>query len=93
MKNLVLVCGSKYNNVCYSCIFCHFQEIANSAVLGAAYQAKHGLSGGETDFSVLTDTVPPPALVCNPFKDASQVYDPMVARYRKLVLEVVKTQV
>lgn len=65
-------------------------EIANTAMLGAAYQAKHGLADSKTKFSDLTATLPPPTLVCSPFKDAPQIYDPMVVRYRKLIKEIVK---
>ncbi|KAE8745272.1 hypothetical protein FOCC_FOCC008064 [Frankliniella occidentalis] len=65
-------------------------EIANTAMLGAAYQAKHGLLGGEATFSELTASLPPPTLVCSPYKDASQIYDPMVTRYRKIIEEIVK---
>lgn len=60
-------------------------------MLGAAYQAKHGMLDGDGDFSQLTASLPPPTLVCTPYKDASQVYDPMVIRYRKLIQDIVKS--
>lgn len=69
---------------------CVLQEIANTAMLGAAYQAKHGLADSQTKFSDLTASLPEPTLVCSPYKDAAQIYDPMVARYRKLIKEIVK---
>lgn len=64
-------------------------EIVNTAMLGAAYQAKYGLQP-DIKFSELTASLQAPTLVCTPYKDASQIYDPMVARYRKLVEEIVK---
>lgn len=54
-------------------------------MLGAAYQAKHGLLNGSCTYHEITSILPPPTLVCQPFKDASQIYNPMVARYRKII--------
>lgn len=67
-------------------------EAANSAVLGAAYQAKHGLlkasGSGDGVFSAITSCLPPPMLACKPYSDATQVYDPMVKRYRYLIEKI-----
>lgn len=62
-----------------------FQETPDSAVLGAAYQAKHGFLGEAGDYNKLTSSLHPPHLVCEPYKDAAEIYEPMVARYRSIV--------
>lgn len=50
------------------------QEVANSAVLGAAYRAKHGLLHKEgVSFTKMTESLPPPALACQPYSDSHQV--------------------
>jgi hypothetical protein len=49
------------------------QEASNSAMLGSAYQAKYGLVHGDTSFAEMTRNLPPPVLVCQPSKDASEV--------------------
>ncbi|XP_044738718.1 xylulose kinase-like isoform X2 [Chrysoperla carnea] len=61
------------------------QETANSAVLGASYQAKHGLYCKEKSYDEITSVLTPPTLVCEPFKDAPELYDPMVLRYRNIL--------
>lgn len=63
----------------------YLQETADSAVLGAAYQAKHGYLGKAGDYNQLTSSLKPPRLECEPYKDAAEIYEPMVARYRSLV--------
>ncbi|CAG2056155.1 unnamed protein product [Timema podura] len=67
------------------------QEAANSAMLGSAYQAKHALVAEHTSFSEMTSCLPPPVLACQPYKDAAQVYNPMLARYRRLVKSILDT--
>ncbi|EEZ98930.1 xylulose kinase [Tribolium castaneum] len=57
---------------------------SKSAMLGAAYQAKHGLLGSQSNYFEITSCLPPPRLICQPYSDASEIYEPMVARYRKL---------
>ncbi|XP_046682391.1 uncharacterized protein LOC124368908 [Homalodisca vitripennis] len=64
-------------------------ESANSAVLGAAYQAKHGLLHGTG--SNITKCLPQPALACSPYTDADQVYRPMMERYCKFIQEIQKS--
>uniref|UniRef100_A0A1B6HDA3 Xylulose kinase n=1 Tax=Homalodisca liturata TaxID=320908 RepID=A0A1B6HDA3_9HEMI len=67
-------------------------EAANSAVLGAAYQAKHGLlHGAGSSFSDITKCLPQPVLACSPYADADQVYRPMMERYRKFIQEIQKS--
>ncbi|KAG8330811.1 hypothetical protein J6590_054099 [Homalodisca vitripennis] len=68
------------------------KEAANSAVLGAAYQAKHGLlHGAGSSFSDITKCLPQPVLACSPYADADQVYRPMMERYRKFIQEIQKS--
>ncbi|XP_001945125.2 xylulose kinase [Acyrthosiphon pisum] len=69
------------------------QEAANSAVLGAAYQAKRGLVQSKcTDcvdsFQSVVTTAAPPTLACSPHKDAYEIYTPMVKRYNNIIKEV-----
>ncbi|RZB40981.1 FGGY C domain containing protein [Asbolus verrucosus] len=63
----------------------YLQEEAKSAMLGAAYQAKHGFLGEKSDYFQVTSCLPPPRLICEPYGDAADIYGPMVARYRKIV--------
>lgn len=51
------------------------QEMANSAVLGAAYRAKHGLlrEASGLHFSDMTDGLQPAILACQPYADSDQV--------------------
>ncbi|XP_075231647.1 xylulose kinase-like [Lycorma delicatula] len=67
-------------------------EAANSAVLGAAYQAKHGRlrnnSNENVTFSSITSCVPVPVLACEPYKNSAKIYDPLVKRYRKIIKEI-----
>lgn len=54
-------------------------------MLGAAYQAKHGYLGVDGDYVKLTSALKQPHLVCEPYKDAADIYDPMVVRYRTII--------
>ncbi|KAG8240102.1 hypothetical protein J437_LFUL019686, partial [Ladona fulva] len=69
----------------------YVQESANSAVLGAAYQAKQGhllgsdAGDNEESHEAITACLPEPTLACSPFQDAAEIYDPMVIRYRKII--------
>ncbi|XP_063216582.1 xylulose kinase-like isoform X2 [Bacillus rossius redtenbacheri] len=63
-------------------------ESANSAVLGAAYQAKYGLVADNMTFQEMTECIPPPQQACCPYADAAQVYSPMVKRYRKIIATI-----
>lgn len=59
-------------------------------MLGAAYQAKHGLCKDTDNFFNLTVTVPEPELICTPYTDAADIYLPMVERFRQIVKELTK---
>ncbi|XP_026218063.1 xylulose kinase [Anabas testudineus] len=60
-------------------------DLSNSACLGAAYRALHGLvaESGVSFFDVLK-TAPEPQLVATPHPTAPQVYDQMLKRYARL---------
>ncbi|XP_076056082.1 xylulose kinase-like [Oratosquilla oratoria] len=59
----------------------YVMDIANSASLGCAYRAKHGLLEGK-----FKDVIKAPdfKLACNPNTDAAQIYEPMVEKFRNL---------
>ncbi|XP_008557575.1 xylulose kinase [Microplitis demolitor] len=65
-------------------------EIANSAVLGAAYLAKYALHKDKNNFKEITKYIPEPKLVCSPYSDAESIYKPMVARYRRIVAQLLE---
>ncbi|KAK7084821.1 hypothetical protein SK128_003813 [Halocaridina rubra] len=65
-------------------VFCapvYTMEIANSACLGCAYRAKHGLIGGNYEKVIKG---PEFKLACKPNNDADKVYTPMVDRFHDL---------
>ncbi|XP_056641413.1 xylulose kinase-like [Diorhabda sublineata] len=70
----------------------YVQPAANSAMLGAAYQAKHGLLFGKKSYDEITSTLPEPQLICTPYPDAETIYLPMVQRYRAIVKELTSEQ-
>lgn len=60
-------------------------DVINSAAVGSAYQAKIGLLEPESTFEEITSSLPAPKLVCTPYPDAMEIYEPMVQRYRNIV--------
>ncbi|XP_068081833.1 xylulose kinase isoform X2 [Anabrus simplex] len=68
------------------------QEVSNSAALGSAYQAKFALIRESTTFKDMTAHLPSPTLVCSPYKDAQAVYNPMVARYRAAIKNILQNK-
>lgn len=56
-------------------------EVANSACLGSAYRAKHGLVGGRYLETIKSQSF---KLACHPNSDAYQIYTPMVKRFQSL---------
>ncbi|XP_018349320.1 PREDICTED: xylulose kinase [Trachymyrmex septentrionalis] len=65
-------------------------EAANSAMMGAAYQAKHGLLQNNCSFNEITRCLPELTLVCQPYDDAESIYKPMTVRYRKIIDQILK---
>ncbi|KAL0270453.1 UNVERIFIED_CONTAM: hypothetical protein PYX00_007865 [Menopon gallinae] len=59
------------------------QASAHSAALGAAYLAKLSVEPDNT-FENLVKGLPEPELICKPNRDAAQIYEPMLKRYRIL---------
>ena len=49
------------------------QEIANSAMMGAAYRAKIALLKNEHNFEDVLKILPDPSLICEPYDDADSV--------------------
>ncbi|XP_077296795.1 xylulose kinase-like isoform X2 [Arctopsyche grandis] len=89
-KSILQVMSDVFNAPVY------VQDSANSALLGAAYRAKHGLmyhnasDDEKPTFETITSGVPSPTLVCTPYSDAEQVYKPMLERYKEYVQSIVK---
>ncbi|XP_011141834.1 xylulose kinase isoform X2 [Harpegnathos saltator] len=65
-------------------------EAANSAMMGAAYRAKHGLFRESCSFDEIIRCLPELTLVCQPYDDAESIYKPMMIRYRKIVDQILK---
>ncbi|XP_053456820.1 xylulose kinase isoform X1 [Nycticebus coucang] len=60
-------------------------DTANSACVGSAYRAFHGLAGGtEVPFSEVVKLAPNPILAATPSPGASQVYETLLPLYAKL---------
>ncbi|XP_050297217.1 xylulose kinase-like isoform X2 [Anthonomus grandis grandis] len=66
----------------------YVQEAANSAMLGSAYQAKHGLTGER--YHDIIAVLPEPQKVCDPYPDAQEIYAPMTERFRRIVNELIE---
>ncbi|KOC59536.1 Xylulose kinase, partial [Habropoda laboriosa] len=81
-KAILQVLSDVFNSPVY------ISEVANSAMMGAAYQAKHALLRNESSFDEITRCLPEPTLVCRPYDDAESIYKSMVARYRKIVEQI-----
>ncbi|XP_069179446.1 xylulose kinase-like [Procambarus clarkii] len=56
-------------------------EVANSACLGSAYRAKHGMVGGTFQEVIKKQDF---KLACKPNSDADKVYTPLVERFQHL---------
>ncbi|XP_055985369.1 xylulose kinase isoform X1 [Sorex fumeus] len=63
----------------------YVMDTANSACVGSAYQAFHGLAAGtHVPFSEVVKSAPSPKLAVTPAPGAAQVYDALLPRYAKL---------
>lgn len=62
------------------------KDTANSACLGCAYRAKHGLERETTgaSFKDVVSNAPPYSLVAQPREDASNIYNCLTKRYKEL---------
>lgn len=81
-KSILQVLADVFNSPVY------ISEIANSAMLGAAYLAKYVLLKDQSNFDEVTNCLTEPKLICKPYDDAEAIYKTMVARYRKIVEKV-----
>ncbi|EDO47320.1 predicted protein [Nematostella vectensis] len=64
------------------------QDTCNSACLGCAYRAKHGLVGDKA-FSEVVSEAPPYQLAVTPNPDVHDVYNTMTERYIKLESSII----
>ncbi|XP_005813992.1 xylulose kinase isoform X1 [Xiphophorus maculatus] len=66
-------------------------DLSDSACLGSAYRALHGLvADSGVSFLDLLSNAPEPQQVCRPHRTAPQVYDPMLRRYAELEQKVLE---
>ncbi|GIY55478.1 hypothetical protein CDAR_538162 [Caerostris darwini] len=77
-KSLIQVLSDVFNLPVFT------SEIANSACLGSALRAKHALLGEGVPFKDMFSKPLGLNLSATPAKDAAEIYDPMVARYKIL---------
>ncbi|KAK4294400.1 hypothetical protein Pmani_032982 [Petrolisthes manimaculis] len=64
-------------------------DVANSACLGSAYRAKHGLAGGRYQDIIKNQLL---KLACKPNSDANEIYTPMVMRFQAFESSIVEQQ-
>lgn len=83
-KAILQVISDVFNSKVY------IQKECDSAMLGAAYQAKYGHHNGGLSYEDLRRKLPEPELVCEPAQDASDIYDPMVVKYRMYIANLLK---
>ncbi|KAM4718109.1 xylulose kinase isoform 2-T2 [Anableps anableps] len=66
-------------------------DLSDSACLGSAYRALHGLAAGSgVSFLDLVRNAPEPQLVCSPHPAAQRVYDQMLQRLARLEQKVLE---
>ncbi|XP_014912125.1 xylulose kinase isoform X4 [Poecilia latipinna] len=66
-------------------------DLSDSACLGSAYRALHGLvADSGVSFLDLLRNAPEPQQVCRPHRSAPQVYDPMLRRFAELEQKVLE---
>lgn len=83
-KSLIQVLSDIFNMPVY------VLDVANSACLGSALRAKHALLGEDVNFQQMFKEPLGITLSALPSKDASQVYGPMLSRYRILEERIIK---
>ncbi|XP_024938369.1 xylulose kinase isoform X2 [Cephus cinctus] len=66
-KAILQVLADVFNSPVY------VSEVANSAMMGGAYQAKHGLLRDKYSFDEITKSLPEPTLACQPYDDADSL--------------------
>ncbi|KAM0735926.1 Xylulose kinase [Formica fusca] len=83
-KAILQVLSDVFNSPVY------ISEATNSAMTGAAYQAKYGLLRNNCSFDEITHCLPELTPVCQPYDDAESIYKPMTIRYRKIIDQILK---
>lgn len=83
-KSLIQVLSDIFNMPVY------VLDVPNSACLGSALRGKHGLLGEDFCFQEMFSEPLGINLSAVPSKDASQVYSPMLSRYRVLEERIIK---
>ena len=56
-----------------TCLVLIKQEVANSAMMGAAYRAKFALLKKDFSYEDILKSLPEPTIVCEPYDDADTV--------------------
>ncbi|KAK6631307.1 hypothetical protein RUM44_005833 [Polyplax serrata] len=69
----------------------YIQKCNNSAAFGSAYRAKLGMKGERSPEAYFEDPLES-ELVCAPNKDAVQIYDPMLKKYKMFVSALLKAE-
>ncbi|XP_068939842.1 xylulose kinase [Petaurus breviceps papuanus] len=83
-KDILQVLSDVFNAPVYTI------ETANSACLGCAYRAIHGLAvGRNVSFADAVKFAPEPRLATTPTAGADQVYEPLLKRYAELEQQIV----
>ncbi|KAJ8684028.1 hypothetical protein QAD02_019820 [Eretmocerus hayati] len=85
-KTILQVLADVFNSPVY------VSDNVNSAMMGAAYRAKHALFREKLKFDDILQSLPEPKLVCRPYDDAERIYGPMVQRYRQLIEQLMLTE-
>ncbi|XP_076384623.1 xylulose kinase isoform X2 [Megalopta genalis] len=83
-KAILQVLSDVFNSPVY------ISDVANSAMMGAAYLAKYALLRNECNFDEISRCLPEPTLACRPYDDADSIYRSMVVRYRRIVEQILK---
>lgn len=84
-KQILQVLSDVFNAPVYT------MDLSDSASLGSAYRALHGLAAGSgLSYLDAVQKAPEPQLVCTPHPTAQQVYDPMLKRFAHLEEKVLQ---
>lgn len=58
-------------------------------MLGAAIQAKLGYLEKHSNYKDVTSALSDPKLICEPYRDAPEIYDPLVERYKTIISSLI----
>lgn len=86
-KDILQVLSDVFNSPVYTI------DVTDSACLGCAYRALHGVVGEESvSFVELLRTAPDPQLAVTPTPGAQEVYTPLMHRFTELEAEILKNK-